>query len=138
MFDSQDIGMKCLSAKGFQRVLGRRRELIRLGLEARAIDRIAEERMADGSEMDPQLVRASRLQAACEQARKRLPADGAVAFEHLPVADRSATVCTHGHAITRVGMAPDRLLDGAAGALRPSPDGSQGDAAKRPGSALAA
>src|ERR1700730_8002723 len=136
MFDSQDIGMKCLSAKGFQRVLGRRRELIRLGLEARAIDRIAEERMADGSEMDPQLMRASRLQAACEQARNRLPVDAAIAFEHLPMADRGATVCTHGHAIAHMGMAPDRLLDGAAGALRPSPDESKVAAAQRPGTAV--
>src|ERR1700730_5111879 len=136
MFDSEHIGVKRLSAKSFQRVLGRRRELMRLGLEARTIDRIPEERMADGSEMDPQLVRASRLQAASEQARNRLPVDAAIAFEHLPMADRGATVCTHGHAIARMGMPPYRLLDGAAGALRPSPDQSEVAAAQRPGTAM--
>src|SRR5229473_3529563 len=117
--------MQGLSAKGFQRGAGSGRELSSLGLETRAVNVVAEQRMADGGEVDADLVRAARLQPAGEQARDRLPLAAAIAFEHLPMRDRCATALAHGHPFARVRMAPDRLVDGAAGALRRAPDESQ-------------
>ena len=52
MFEVQHMGMKCLPRKGFQRLASRRRQLIRFGLESRAVDLIAEKRMADGGKVN--------------------------------------------------------------------------------------
>ena len=47
MLDAQDVGMKGLSAKGREGVLGSMRQKRRLGAQPGSIDRIAKESMAN-------------------------------------------------------------------------------------------
>ena len=47
MLDAQDMGMKGLSAKGREGVLGSMRQKRRLGAQPGPLDRIAKERMAN-------------------------------------------------------------------------------------------
>src|SRR5262245_10349659 len=123
--------MKCLSAKGFQRGFGFAGKLIRLGLEAAAINLVAEERVADRREMDAYLVGASGFQAAGDEARHRRPITANVALEHLPMGDRRAAAGAHGHLLARAGMAADRLVDSAARPLRRAPHEGQVAATQR-------
>ena len=64
--------MQGLSAKGLQRLARPPAQLRRLGLEARAVDVVAQQRMADMGQMHPDLVGAAGFQPAGEQARDRL------------------------------------------------------------------
>ena len=59
--------MQGLSAKVFQRFARRYPEVGSLGLEAGAVDVVAEQRMADGGKMDPDLVGAAGFQPAFDQ-----------------------------------------------------------------------
>src|SRR5215475_11694592 len=122
MFDTKEIGMQSLSAKGFERGSGVVGELIRLGLEAAAIDGVAEERMPDRREVDADLMRAPGLEPAGDETRHRRAVAAAVAFEHLPMGDRRAPARAHRHLVADAGMAADRLVDGAARPLRRAPD----------------
>src|SRR5260370_36883945 len=104
--------MQSLSAKGLERgscVVG---ELASLGLEAAAIDGVAEERMPDRGEVDANLMRAPGLEPAGEEARDRRAIAAAVAFEHLPMGDRRAGAGAHRHLVADAGMAADRLGHG--------------------------
>ena len=85
--------MKCLSAKGLQRAFGLPGKLIRFALEAAAVDLVAEERMADGGEVHADLMGASGLEPAGEEARHRRTVAAGIAFEHLPMGDRGAATC---------------------------------------------
>src|SRR5260370_37122424 len=128
--------MRGLSAKGLERgscVVG---ELASLGLEAAAIDRVAEERMPDRGEVDADLMRAPGLEPAGNQTRHRRAIAAAVAFEHLPMGDRRAPAGAHRHLVADAGMAGDRLVDGAARTLRHAPHERQVAAARRPVAAL--
>src|SRR5262245_66119172 len=137
MFDTEEIGMQSLSAKGVERGSGIVGELIRLGLEAAAVDGVAEERMPDRGEVDADLVGAPGVEPAGDQARHRRAVAAAVAFEHLPMGDRGAPARTHGHLVAHARMAADRLVDGAARAARRAPPERQVAAAPRPAAAVA-
>ena len=69
MLETERLSVQRLTIKR-RSAPGRRVEPVRLGLEAGAIDRIAEQRMADMGEMDPDLVRAPGLQPARDQRRR--------------------------------------------------------------------
>src|SRR6202030_1589635 len=111
MFDTEEIGMQSLSAKGRERGSGVVGELASFGLEAAAIDRVAEERMPDRGEVDADLMRAPGLEPAGDEARHRRAIAAAVAFEHLPMGDRRAPAGAHRHFVAGAGMAADRLVD---------------------------
>ena len=65
--------MQGLSSKTLQGVPGGRRQPARLGLEARAVGCVAQERMAGMGEMDADLVGAAGFQPAFDQAGRRFP-----------------------------------------------------------------
>src|SRR5260370_31210796 len=113
--------MQSLSAKGRERGSGVVGELASLGLEAAAIDGVAEEGMPDRGEVDADLMGAPGLEPAGDEARHRRAIAAAVAFEHLPMGDRRASAGAHRHFVARAGMAADRLVDGAGPALRHAP-----------------
>src|ERR1700730_18131844 len=113
MSEAHEISMQGLSAKGFQCGSGKGRKRVRLGLESRAVNVVAEKRVAHGGEGEADLVGASRLGPAGEKPSNRLPFDAGIAFEHLPMRDRLASAIAHGHPFARVWMASDRLVDGA-------------------------
>ncbi len=71
MVESQRAGVKRLPVQRLQRLLGRVRQLLGLGLEAAAIDAVAKQWMADMGEMHTNLMRAPRLQLAGDQAGYR-------------------------------------------------------------------
>src|SRR5262245_32655700 len=104
MFDTEQIGMQSLSAKGRERDSGVVGEMIRFGLEAAAIDRVAEERMPDRSEVDADLMRAPGLEPAGDQARDRRAIAAKVAFERLPMGDRRAGARAHRHLVAGARM----------------------------------
>src|SRR5690349_21287113 len=68
MLEAEDRRMQGLAAESLQCLLLRLREAVRLGLEARPVGGIAQERMAEMGHVNPDLVRASRLQLALDQA----------------------------------------------------------------------
>src|SRR5262249_18070970 len=123
--------MKCLSAKGCERRFGLLAQLIRFRLEAAAIDLVPEERVSDRGEVHADLVRAPGLEPAGEEACDRRAVAAAVALEHLPMRHRGAAARTHRHLLARARMAADRLVDGAARALRHAPDKGEIAAAQR-------
>src|SRR5205807_7327451 len=110
-----------LSAKDRERGSGVVGELAGLGLEAAAIDGVAEERMPDRGEVDADLMGAPGLEPAGDEARHRRAIAAAVAFEHLPMGDRRAPARAHRHFVAGAGMAADRLVDGSARTLRHAP-----------------
>src|SRR5262249_21936166 len=118
MLDTEQIGMQSLSAKGFERGFGVVGELIRLGLEAAAIDVVAEQGVPDRGEVDADLVGAPGLEPAGDQARHRRAVAAAVAFEPLPMGDRRAPAGAHRHLVADARVAADRLV---AWAPRPPP-----------------
>ena len=109
--------MQGLSAEGRQRGAGLRPQLIRLALEARAVDVVAQERMSDRGEMDADFGGCVRFEPAGEQARHRRTIGAEVALEHLPMGDRSAAARAHRHLVAGARVPVDRLVDGAAGRL---------------------
>src|SRR5271170_1770348 len=71
VFDRQYMGMKGLPAKVPERGLGRCRQKGGLGTKARPIGLIAQDRVADRSQVHPNLVGAPGFEAAGEEARYR-------------------------------------------------------------------
>src|SRR5262245_50230566 len=114
--------MKCLSAKGLQRRSGVVTQLIRFRLEPAAVDLVAQQWVSDRGEVDADLVRAPGLEPAGNEARDRRAVAPPLAFEYLPMRDRRAAARAHRHLLARVRVAADRLVDGAARALRYAPD----------------
>src|SRR5262249_27615201 len=112
-------------------------QLIRFRLEPAAVDLVAEQRVSDRGEVDADLVRASGLEPAGNEARDRRAVTAAVALEHLPMRHRRAAPGTHSHLLACVRGAADRLADGAARALRPAPDEGEIGAAQRLAAAAA-
>ncbi len=72
MLNAQYMGMQGLPVKMPQGFLGVLCQQIGLGLEARAVDRITQEGVADGGKMHPDLVGAAGLEPAFDEARDRL------------------------------------------------------------------
>src|SRR5262249_24750467 len=103
MFDTEQIGMQSLSAKGVERGSGIVGELASLGLEAAAIDAVAEEGMPDRGAVDADLVGAPGLEPAGDETRHRRAVVAAVAFEHLPMGDRRAPARAHRHLVADAG-----------------------------------
>src|SRR5262245_55879386 len=114
--------MQCLSAKGFQGGFGFGGELIRLGLEAAPVDLIAEEGVPDGGEVDADLMRATGLEPAGDEARHGRAVAPEIPFEHLPMRHCRAAAGARGHLLAHARMPGDRLIDGAARSLRRAPD----------------
>ena len=82
------------------------------------------------------LMGATRLQPAGEQACGRLPDRADVTFKELPVGDGCAAVRARRHLLPRMGMASNRLVDGAAWTFRYPPDESEIAAAQGPCAAV--
>src|SRR4051812_46304703 len=125
--------MQSLSSKGYERISGCFCEPGSLGLEARPIDRIAHQRMADMGEMDADLMGPASLQLAGQETCDRLAVGPRKGLEPLPMGNRVAAVLAHRHLVAGVGMAAERLVDGAAGAVRSTPHKGQVAAPHRPG-----
>src|SRR5262247_1314105 len=109
--------MQSLSSKGCERISGCFREPGGFGLETRSVDRIAHQRVADMGEMDTDLVGPAGLQLAAQEARDRLAVGSRKGLELLPMGNGVAAIGAHGHLVAGVGMAAERLVDGAAGAV---------------------
>src|SRR5262249_25089890 len=125
-----------LSAKGGERGSGVVAELSSLGLEAAAVDVVAEQGGPDRGEMDADLVGAPGLEPAGDEARHRRAVASPVALEHLPMGGRPPPPRAHRHLVADAGMAPDRLVDGAARPLRHAPHERQIAAAQRAAAAV--
>src|SRR5262249_17200550 len=131
MFDTEEIGMKCLSAKGLQRAFGLPGKLIRFALETAAVGLVTEERMADGGKVHADLMGASGLEPAGEEARHRRTVAAGIAFEHFPMRDRGAAAGTHRHFLAQARVTADRLSVGPGGTPRRSPNEGEIPAARR-------
>src|SRR5580700_10846519 len=130
------MGMQRLPAKGLERSLGVGGQKGGFGAKTAAIDLVAHDRMADRSQMDPDLMGPAGFQPAGQEARHwglrlfRLPgpADPSrprlarIALQHLPMGDRLAAALAHRHAVAGFWVAVDRLIDGAVGAVGRAPD----------------
>src|SRR5215470_6835679 len=128
--------MQGLSSKGCERISSCFRELGRLGLEARSVDRITQQWVTDMGEVDADLVGPAGLQFAGEQARDRLAVGSRKSLKLLPVGYGLAAICPHCHLVAGVGMAAERLVDGAAGAVRGAPYKGEIATPHRPGAAV--
>src|SRR5689334_7939361 len=96
-------------------------ELIRLGLEMRAIDGIAEEGMASMGEVDPDLMGPAGLELAGQEARHRLSVLAVESFPHLIMGHGLAAALAHGHLLAGLRMPVDRRIDRAAMTVRDAP-----------------
>ncbi len=121
VFDHQQICMEGLSAKGGQRGLALWPELTGFGLEAGAIDLVAEQGMAEMGEVDADLVSAAGLELAGEQGGDRFGIAAVEGLDHFPVGDRITAALTHRHFLTAIRVPVDRLVDGAGFSARRSP-----------------
>src|SRR5258708_6324260 len=92
-----------------------------LGFEMWAIDAIAQQRMADISEVHPDLMGAPGLELAGQQRRDRLAVAPVEGFLDLPMGDRLAATLAHRHFLPGMRMAVDRRVDGAALAVGDPP-----------------
>src|SRR6476660_4133088 len=117
--------MQGLSAKGFQRCARLRPQPGGFCPETGAISRIAKNRVPDMGEMHSDLVGATRLQGARDQARNRLSVSPKKAFQHLPVSDGQAPRLAHRLPVACVGMAADGCINGALRTVRCTPDQSE-------------
>src|SRR3954469_19235145 len=102
--DNQQISMQGLSAKGLKGLGGLRGQPGGPGLEARPIDRIAHERMADMGEMDPDLMGPAGLELAGQKTRDGLAVGAGISLEHLPVGHRLAAVRAYRPLVAGMGM----------------------------------
>src|SRR5688572_22365121 len=116
------MGMQGLPAKGLDGLARCRRQQRGLGLEARAVGLIAQQRMADVREMDPNLVGSPGLQPAGKKARDRFAVGAGVFLQELPVSYRLAAALPDGLLVARLGMAVDRGVDRASWAVWHAPD----------------
>ncbi len=70
MVEAESGGVQGLPAQRLKRSSHGRLQLSNLGLEARAVDRITEQRMAYVREVNPNLMRSTRFQSAGDQGRR--------------------------------------------------------------------
>src|SRR3982074_3979609 len=103
-----------------------------LGFEMRAIDAVAQQRMADMGEVPPDLMGAAGLELAGEQRRDWFAVAPVKELLDLPVGDRLAAGVTYRHFLPGVRMAVDRCIDGAGLAGRHSPYERQDEARHLP------
>src|SRR4051812_42915310 len=116
------MGMQGLSRKTLQSGGGHRRKPGGFGLEAGAVEVIAQERVPDMGEGNPDLMRAAGLQPACEQAGDRLLVRTLIPLQDLPMRDGGAATLAYGHFVARARIAVDGTVDGAAWPVGHPPD----------------
>jgi hypothetical protein len=92
--------------------------------------------VADGGEVDPDLVGAAGFEPALQEARHRVAAGPGVALEHLPVGDGRPATGTDRHFVTGLRVAVDGLVDCSFRARRHAPDECEVGALQRPGAAV--
>src|SRR5690349_1920928 len=97
MYDSQQISMQGLSSKGCERVSSCCRQPGGLGLEARPVDRITHQGVADRGEVDSDLVGPPGLQLTGEKARDRLAVGPREGLKLLPMGNGLAAILPHRH-----------------------------------------
>src|SRR5258706_16264571 len=95
--------------------------MVGLGLEMRAIDAVAKQRMTDMSEVHPDLMGAPGLELAGQQRRDRLAVAPVEGFLDLPMSDRLAAAFAHRHFLPGMRMPVDRRVHSAALAVRYAP-----------------
>src|SRR5262249_8389376 len=117
--------MQGLSAKGGERGSGVVAELSSLGLEAAAIDVVAEQGVPDRGERAAVLWGAPGPERAGDEARPRRAVAAGVPLEPLPMGGRRPPAGAHRHLVADARVAADRLVDGAARPLRHAPDECQ-------------
>src|SRR5438132_7668434 len=113
--------MQGLPSKRSQGGLRFEAELVRLGLEMRAIDGIAHKRVPDMGEVDTDLVGAPSLELAGQQRCDRLAVAPGKALQDFPMRHRLAATLAHRHLVPRIWVAVDRRIDRAAMAARQTP-----------------
>src|SRR6266571_9295257 len=128
--------MQGLSSKGCERISGCFREPGGLGLEARPVDRITHQRVADMGKMNADLVGPAGLQLAGHEACDRLAVGPRKGLELLPMGNGLAAIGPHRHLVAGVRMAAERLVDGAAGAVWGTPHKRKVAAPHYPGAAV--
>jgi hypothetical protein len=125
-----------LASEGLQGRLTRFPEMAGLGLEVRAIDGIAHQRVADVSHMHPDLMGAAGLELAGEKRGDRLAVAPGKRFLHLPMGDGLAAARAHRHFLTRMRMTVDRRIDSSALPVGHAPDEGPIAAPHRAGAAV--
>src|SRR5688572_20443208 len=114
--------MQGLSSKGLDRFGGFWAQSGDFRAESRPVDRIADQGVAGMGQVDPDLVGAAGLQPAGQQARYRLAVGAYEALQHLPMGDSLPAALPDRHLVPGMGVAVDRLLDGAPGPVGRPPD----------------
>src|SRR5512136_2485556 len=117
--------MQGLSSKSFQRSMGLRPQSAGFGLESGAVGRVAENRVPDMSQMHPDLVSTSRFQCAGQKARDRLAVGTRKTLKHVPISDGRPATIAHRLLVACMGVAAERRIDCALGAIRCAPDQSE-------------
>src|SRR6187399_1031967 len=111
VLEAQYMVVQGVSAKGLQRLAAVLAQVHRLGLEAGAVGIVAEQRMAQMSQMHADLMGPAGLQPAGEQARDRFAIDSGVFFQKLPMGDGFAAVRPDRLLVAGLGVAPERSVD---------------------------
>jgi len=123
--------MQCLPAEVRYCFFCIRDQLAGLGLEARAVNVVPNERMPGVAEMNPDLMGSPGFELTGEKCRHRLAVTAREAFQEFPVSDGFAAALAHGHFFAGVRVAVDRLIDGAPRAVGGAPDERHIAAAQR-------
>src|SRR5260370_22579014 len=92
--------------------------------------------MADGGQMNANLVRAPGREPASQQARGRSAVGTGIALQDLPMSYGRAAVRTQRHLVAGPRMTANRLVDGAFGPVRHPPHEGQVAALHRSGAAM--
>src|SRR6185437_2141797 len=122
---AQEIGVQRLAAEGFQGGAGRGREQAGLGLEAGSVSSVAQDRVADMGEVDPDLVGTAGIQGAGQKARGRLAVGAGVALQHFPMRYRRPAALAHRAPFSGSRVAIEGCVDGALWPTGRSPDQSE-------------
>src|SRR3954471_23702121 len=102
VLDGKQIRVQRLPPQGRQRGLGARSKRIGLGLEMRAVDGIAQQRVPDMGQMHPDLVGAAGFQLAGEQRGNRLAVPAIKRLRDLPMRHGLSAALAHRHLLPRM------------------------------------
>ena len=123
MLEAERPGVERLALEFHERGRCRLRQLMGAGGKARAVDRIAEQRVADMGHVDADLVGPPGLQPAFDQACDRSGRRWGQGFFEPVVGDGMlAAGLEHGHLLAVGELAPERGIDRALGAVGHAPD----------------
>src|SRR5882724_12540331 len=104
--------MERLPPERSERFLTLGAELPGLGLEVRAVDGIAQQRVSDMGKMHPDLMGSAGLELAGQQRGDRLAVVPVECFAKLPMGDRLAPAVADRHFLAGIGVTVDRCIDG--------------------------